>query len=359
MKIGIVLPGADGTGGIKVLYEYGKRLEKRGHDVIFYSPIIFYNLKRANKIKNYVRCLYVTIKNVIDKLFFKLESTIEEKYGVHLRMVPYISDRYLRENNVIIASAWMTAFDVSKLDMSKGKKAYFVQGFEIWDNAELGRQSYGLPLKKIVIADWIKERIIQENLSLDDNIPIVYNGIDTNVFHNQNKDYSHKKIRCLMLYHTLEKKGVVNGIRAFKIARNICKHELEMTMFGIQNAVLDEDMKYYRNPTIEQLVELYCNSDIFIFPSLEEGWGLTPIEAMACKCAVVGTRTGCMMTIGEHGQNVLLSNPGDVMEMAKQIVQLAENEELRMKISEKGYLTVKELDWENSVSKMEKILQDL
>ena len=39
---------------------------------------------------------------------------------------------------------------------------------------------------------------------------------------------------------------------------------------------------------------------------------MTPLEAMASKCAVVGTKTGCMLDIGLDRDNALLCEPGDV-----------------------------------------------
>ena len=97
-------------------------------------------------------------------------------------------------------------------------------------------------------------------------------------------------------------------------------------------------------------------SDIFIFPSLEEGWGLTPLEAMACGCVVVGTNVGFALDIGKNKENVMISSPGDIEGMVENIIELIENPTLRNHISELARKSISDLDWENSCSKMEKCI---
>ena len=119
---------------------------------------------------------------------------------------------------------------------------------------------------------------------------------------------------------------------------------------------LPEYVEYYQNPVPEFLVKLYCEADIFIFPSLEEGWGLTPLEAMACKCAVVGTNTGFVLDIGRDRYNMLISDAGDIDAMANNICNLISDHRLLKNISEMGYTTVKQLEWKRSVLKLKDLL---
>lgn len=97
-------------------------------------------------------------------------------------------------------------------------------------------------------------------------------------------------------------------------------------------------------------------ADIFIFPSKNEGWGLTPIEAMACGCAVVGTNTGCMIDLGVNEKNALIVQPEDVEGLSKAIVKLAENPKLRSEIARNGLETARMLDWHNATELFEKCM---
>lgn len=103
-------------------------------------------------------------------------------------------------------------------------------------------------------------------------------------------------------------------------------------------------------------VILYSQSDIFIFPSIEEGWGLTPLEVMACGCVVVGTRTGFVLDLGIHRENMMISEPGDVNGMVVNIESVLSNPVLIKKIKEKSIETVKHLDWGKSTDKLVSIL---
>ena len=209
IRISFVLPSMYGTGGIKVAYEYARRLKQHGHCVTVYVPIKAYNMHKGNVLLDFIKQVYATllvIKNVfIDKLTMK----VEKENNVRVKTVWKISNKFVESADVIIATAWCTAFDVNELDISKGKKIYFVQDYEIWDNAALGKKSYTLPLQKIVIAKWIKERLVLECGCKNDEIIVINNGIDTKKFFPQKKERNKKSIiNCLMLDHSLEKKGV-------------------------------------------------------------------------------------------------------------------------------------------------------
>lgn len=350
MMINIVLPVLAKSGGADVVYKYTELLAEKGHDVIVYRPIWSFNYQRySRKIVNRIHQLYCTLKNLT-----KIRH-IEHKED---KFVPLISDRFIRNADVVIATSWPTSFSVNKLSGCKGKKVYFIQDFEIWDNEEYGLKSYELPLNKIVISTWINHQL-KERLGIGP-FPVIYNGMDTEKFTNPNKVYRQKgeAMHCLMLNHLLSKKGVDDGIKAFEIAK---KEYPNMTLesFGLcDNGNLPDYVKYTQDPTQDELVEIYCHSDIFIFPSKTEGWGLTPLEAMACQCAVVGTRTGFVLDLGQHGVNMMISEPGDVEDLARNIVHLAKDRGLLKRISEQGRELTKKLSWQISYNKFVDILSD-
>lgn len=360
MKITLVLPAVYGTGGIKVVYEYARRLKRRGYDVTVYVPIKAYNMHRGKCHVDFLKQIYATFKVLKSVFVDKLPQKVGKENDVKIKAVWKIADGFLQDADVIIATAWCTAYDINKLKISKGKKLYFVQGYEIWDNLDYGMNSYRLPLKKIAIATWIKEKLITECGCGEDDIEIVNNGIDTKkYFLSEEKDVNKNKeatISCLMLDHTLEKKGVKYGIAAFMAAKKAVPN-LRLKMFGIKKSkYVPDGIDYYKDPNQDELVKLYQQSDIFIFPSLEEGWGLTPIEAMACGCAVVATNVGCMLDIGVNNENVVLSDCANVGSLADGIIKLAQNTEFRNKIAMNGYKTVQMLDWDRATDKFEKII---
>ena len=336
MKINIILPMLAKSGGADVIYKYTELLTAHGHDVVIYKPVVAFNLRRyKSRLTNRIHQLYCSLKGI---------SKIGKKRNPEDQYIPTVSDLFIRDADITMATSWPTSFCVNKLSASKGKKVYFIQGFEVWDNKEYGLRSYKLPLNKIVISTWINQQL-KENLGIGP-FPVVYNGMDTEKFTNPNKGYRQdgKTIHCLMLNHLLSKKGVDDGIKAFELAKR---------------EDLPDYVMYTQDPSQNEIVEMYKRADIFIFPSKAEGWGLTPLEAMACRCAVVGTRTGFVLDLGQHGVNMMISEPEDVEELARNIVRLAKDTELLKKISEKGLELAKKLSWQESYNKFVNILSDL
>nr|ARJ58028.1 glycosyltransferase [Streptococcus suis] len=346
MKINVILPSIGTSGGIDVINKYVELLAERGHDVKIYKSFYQPNLYRyKTQLKNDIHRVYCTMKSLLS---FKDDNNHFTSY------VPRISDKYIRNADVIIATAWYTAYWVDELSVEKGKKFYFIQDFEIWDNKELGIKSYSLQLNKIVISSWIEEQI--KGVINQSGFPKIINGVDGDFFV-EKKDFNEKvSIECLMLNHSLAKKGVDYGLKSFERAKKSCPN-LELTMFGMNDSSnLPDYVKYYQNPSHDLLRSLYEKSDIFIFPSLEEGWGLTPIEAMASKCAVVASNTGFVKDIGIDERNVLISDPKDYKKMSDNIVRLVNDRELFIKIAETGYKTVKEFSWNKCADKLEDLL---
>lgn len=156
-----------------------------------------------------------------------------------------------------------------------------------------------MPLNKIVVSSWINQKL-KQNLGIGP-YPIVYNGLDTEIYHHVNIDKDTNNIYFLMLNHTLPKKGVAEGIKAFEKIREKYPNS-KLRMFGFcDSSNVPSYVEYHQNPTKAELVNMYSESDVFIFPSLEEGWGLTPFGGnWLATVLVVGTNVGFVQDIGVH-----------------------------------------------------------
>lgn len=357
MKINVIIPGIGLSGGIRVLFRYAELLNEKNHDVVFYTPLLAYDVKNCNsEFLNKLHVISNSLKRVSTYKIKKKQNILE--FNVKVIPVSMICDRYVRDADICIASAWPTAFSVANLSLTKGKKVYFIQDYEIWNNEELGKESYTLPLEHIVISTWIKNKLV-EQLGSDD-APIVYDGLDLDVFNNPTRvnAFDHA-INILMLYHDLTKKGIKDGLEVYRRVRANYP-DVRLTMFGLpERPNIPDEVEYYQNPSREQLRKLYSRANIFLYTSREEGWGLTPLEAMASKCVVVGTNTGCMLDIGEDKVNAMLCHPGDISKMEKNLCALIENQTLLQELSEKGYETVQNFSWINAVAQLERELEKI
>jgi glycosyltransferase involved in cell wall biosynthesis len=95
-----------------------------------------------------------------------------------------------------------------------------------------------------------------------------------------------------------------------------------------------------------ELPALFAACDAFVFPSLYEGFGLPPLEAMACGAPVVCSNTSSLPEV--VGDAALLINPRDVGEIANAIERVITDSTLRDSLRAKGLAQSKKFSWERA-----------
>jgi glycosyltransferase involved in cell wall biosynthesis len=103
--------------------------------------------------------------------------------------------------------------------------------------------------------------------------------------------------------------------------------------------------------TNEQLAEGLAKAKVFFFPTQYEGFGMALAEAMACSCAVVGTRTGFGAALRDR-QEALICDFDDNEVMEHSILALLQDDELRLRIARAGWDRVRGLVWESNIRKL-------
>jgi glycosyltransferase involved in cell wall biosynthesis len=92
-----------------------------------------------------------------------------------------------------------------------------------------------------------------------------------------------------------------------------------------------------------QLPDLYRAADVFVYPSLYEGFGMPPVEAMACGCPVISSTCG---SLGEVvGDAAAIVDPKDIQSIAKQLGTLATEPAARERFRAAGLAQAKKFDW--------------
>ncbi len=96
----------------------------------------------------------------------------------------------------------------------------------------------------------------------------------------------------------------------------------------------------------EDLRKMYKLAKVFVFPSLYEGFGIPPLEAMASGCPIISSNRASMPeVVGDAG---ILIDPTNAYKMADAISGLLENDNVRNMMIERGYKQVEKFKWENS-----------
>jgi glycosyltransferase involved in cell wall biosynthesis len=107
-----------------------------------------------------------------------------------------------------------------------------------------------------------------------------------------------------------------------------------------------ERVRFIGYTSDNELGALYSSCRISVYPSLYEGFGLPPLEAMACGAPVIASR---IPAIAETvGKAAVLFDPTDSEDLANKIVQLWNNESQRMELSEAGITRAAEFTWQRT-----------
>lgn len=110
--------------------------------------------------------------------------------------------------------------------------------------------------------------------------------------------------------------------------------------------VNDEDMPF-----------IYNLADLFVYPSLYEGFGLPPLEAMACGCPVIASNSSSIPEV--VGDAAILIDPYDIDDLAKRMYEVLTNDELREGMVSKGLDRAKQFSWEKSARETLNVCEEI
>ena len=107
----------------------------------------------------------------------------------------------------------------------------------------------------------------------------------------------------------------------------------------------------------EDLCGLYSTCSAFVYPSLYEGFGLPPLEAMACRAPVITSRIPSLMeTVGDAAR---LVNPDSAGDLTDAMAEMLGDEKMRDYYVEAGKVQVKKFSWEQTAKKTLEVYRQL
>jgi glycosyltransferase involved in cell wall biosynthesis len=352
MKITFLMPGYmwGPSGGYRVVYEYANQLVSRGHDVAVVHPRRLDSPPLAKAtLRQFLRKCRLTLLELVSKPMIDWHP-IDQR--VRLLYVPSLLDRHIPDSDVLFATAWNTARPVMECSSAKGEKCYLIQHYETWMGPkELVDETWRMPLRKIVIAQWLLD--LGESLGAH-SLTHVPNGIDHDHY-KMTQSIEGRSRQVVMMCSHVEFKRSQDGIAALQIAKNEFP-DLRVVLFGnsYRPSWVPEWMSYEENPPQRRIVEdLYNGSSIMLSPSLTEGFPLPPAEAAACGCAIVATDIGGHRAYLQNGVTALLSPAKDTHALARNLCLLLGNDELRIRLARSANEFIKQFTWEHSTDLLE------
>ena len=233
-----------------------------------------------------------------------------------------------------------------------------------------------------VLNEQIKKAFVDRGIA-EDRLTVIPNGVDINRFANVSSDRINavrasygigERPLVLFVGTIMPRKGVLELVRAISSMVSEYNQTPQVIIAGERD--LDEDYTQtvedlIHDEGLEELVSLpgfvpaedlpalYHVSDVFVVPSLEEGFGMTAIEAMAAGTPVVGTHVGGLPELIQPGIPGELVDPGAVEQLAKAISELLSNELVREAVAEKVRDRASEFSWTAIGGRFEEVYQEI
>lgn len=393
MTINFILSNKSPNSISGVVTNFANQLSKKGHKIFVSYPIInhwdFYlwslNQRFIDRGESRINCFmyYLRIYWTIIRHLFSLNYFKRMEGGLHCKLLPEIKhNRYfIMPNN----------FNVLNSDFIITFQEYFVPRL-LWLNRNKGKiissiriDFLGLMADDTWLGDWHKKCIdISQKLSIPRfaNSRTVYesclkfgikveevinNGIDIQKFVDGGRRGTIDPINVTCLIDVeKEQKGLQYGLEVIRRVRAVYKGREKVVFrcfgsdsnLGKANAkltmVFDDVLGFLRG---KDFINYLRSTDIFVFPSIFEGFPSLVLEAMACGCAIVTTNVSGVDEFGEHGKNCLVSGIKNVDELVKNVILLIENIELRDKVREGALKTATRYSWENETEKLISFLE--
>jgi glycosyltransferase involved in cell wall biosynthesis len=228
----------------------------------------------------------------------------------------------------------------------------------------------------IAVSNHTKRDIVNHFQTDPEKIAVIYNGIS--------KDFEHLSTpktltATLKKYHITkpfilytgvwrDHKNLPRLIQAFHLLRSERDLDLQLVITGREDKNYPEvkqsiaDYKLEENAILTGLVpekdlnHLYNRATIFAFPSLYEGFGIPPLEAMRCGTPVAASRQSSVPEI--CGEAALYFDPHSAQDIADKLEMLYKNTDLQVELIEKGIAHIANFSWEKMANETFKTIKN-
>ncbi|MFZ7121894.1 MAG: glycosyltransferase family 4 protein [Eubacteriaceae bacterium] len=358
----------------------GRMITKELHGIARYT----YELINRGSISNKIRYSVLTndIKNTREIFNNNKEIRFIQMRSKFLSIgeqieLPYIINKY--KNTAIFHSPSFVSSPLIKTkmvmtvhDLNHIKFSQFYSRFHKFYYKYIVKPSAKKSERIITVSNFSKKEIIEWlNYSSENKIIVTYNGIDEKF-----KEIKDKKLQdeikikynlpekyILYIGNLKQHKNVETLIKSIKYLKN---DNIKLVINGKKNKRIQKIIEQYHlinrirfigYVDDDDLPTIYSIAKVFVFPSLYEGFGLPPLEAMACGCpTIVSNMASLPEVVGNEGWTF---SPKDFKELAYKINILLDNKELYTKQMEYGKQQALNYTWENLVNISLKLYEEI
>lgn len=220
----------------------------------------------------------------------------------------------------------------------------------------------------VVISEKVKQDLIKFYKIPPENIAVVHHAADHNMFFVRDKDevvsvrvkYNLPERFVLYIASSLPHKNHERLLQAFRIVKERVPG-IKLVLIGardkgydviskrIKEIGLEDDIIFLGWLPFKDIPMIYCASDVFVFPSVHEGFGLPILEAMACGIPVVCSNIEPLTEVA--GNAAFFVDPYSPSDIADGILSVIQDQQLQKNLIEKGFKKAGEFTWRNTALK--------
>lgn len=363
------------AGGVETYtYEMAKELAKQGHKV--------HIITEAGEEKYFLNHTPDSVK--IHKVDFKqwefwgkwkvdkLFPLSEMKYSLDLgKKIEEVVDKY----KIDIIEAADGYIQGLRYSLSKNKKSPLIMrihgGICALMEDSWWTSSMSARIKRKVISSLERKAAISaDNVSIvsedfaarvhkywglnDQKFTVIHNAIDAEEYTAGNK--ARKDLQVLFTGRLEERKGMEYLAKAIEDVAKVFP-DVQFLFAGRNTKCFNNGSKTWQEYILKhaphknieflgevsqtRIIELYQTSTISVFPSVYEPFGIVALEAMACGCPTIATKSGGFTEIIHNNEEGILIPPRDSKALSEAIINLLKDKELRKKFSKNGIAKVK------------------
>ncbi len=219
----------------------------------------------------------------------------------------------------------------------------------------------------VVLSKYLKNRAMTHGVP-EKNITIIPNGVESKVFTCKGIKRQEKRKNIITVSRLTLKNAVDDIVKAFPLVKKsfpdsvltICgvgEDELKLKKLCAELGVAG-DVRFVGLMPHKNLPRYLCNADVFVRPSISEGFGNSFIEALSCGVPIIGTRVGGIpdfLVDRKTGLYCKVRNPRD---LAEKIKILLRNKSLADRIAKNGQKMVKQrYQWNQIAERFDEVLR--
>jgi glycosyltransferase involved in cell wall biosynthesis len=354
MKISFILSSLRFSGGVRVIIQYANRLVERGHEISFIVPRGTIDQEITAEIDQRI------------KIIQSKSTYIRRANPIRLGWLTWQMALAIPRSDIIIATHTPTTA-VSLIGgklLNKGKIIWTYFDYqEMFDQRPIEQWLLKHALKWHALTLTISEACVNELHTYSyGNVINIGLGLETkSTFtpRQENKCINSPQGKKTILYigDSRLRKGLADFLTAMEKVITV-EENLEMWIVSKEKLQVNSciPMIFYYRPTDTELVGLYTRCDIFVSSSWYEGFGLPPLEAMACGAATVITDSRGIREYAVDGVNCLIVPPKKPDLLADAILKILSMPELTDKFRENGPKTAARFSWEQATNRFEAAL---